>query len=50
MQDERLRILDVEKPTILFVTHDIEEALYLSDLVVLLYSSAPYGDHGAVSR
>ena len=40
MQDELLRIQSSEKKTILFVTHSIDEAIYLSDVVVLL-SSGP---------
>jgi ABC-type nitrate/sulfonate/bicarbonate transport system ATPase subunit len=36
MQDELLRILVTERPTVLFVTHDVDEALYLSDRVVVL--------------
>lgn len=36
MQTELLRIWDQERRTVLFVTHDLEEALYLSDLVVVL--------------
>lgn len=36
MQDEILRIWEAEKKTILFVTNNIEEALYLGDRIVLL--------------
>jgi len=36
MQDLLLDIHNVEPATILFVTHDVEEALYLADRVVLL--------------
>lgn len=36
MQTELLRIWDQERRTVLFVTHDLEEALYLSDRVVVL--------------
>lgn len=36
MQDEILRIWKAEKKTILFVTNNIEEALYLGDRIVLL--------------
>lgn len=36
MQDEVLRIWEAEKRTVLFVTNNIEEALYLADRIVLL--------------
>lgn len=36
LQDQLLSIALSEKHTILFVTHDIEEAIYLSDRIVLL--------------
>lgn len=36
MQDEILRIWKAEKKTILFVTNNIEEAIYLGDRIVLL--------------
>lgn len=39
LQEEFLRIWDVRKMTVVFVTHDIEEALLLSDRVVLMGSS-----------
>ena len=40
MQDEVIKIREVEKITTILVTHDIEEAIYLGDQVVVL-SSAP---------
>ena len=36
MHDLILHVKAVERPTILFVTHDVEEALYLADRVVVL--------------
>lgn len=36
MQAEFLRIWGVERKTILFVTHDVEEALFLADTIVLM--------------
>lgn len=38
MQEELLKIWEVEKITIILVTHDIEEAVYLGDRVVVLSS------------
>ena len=36
MQDELLRIWSAEKKTVLFVTHSIEEAIYLSDRIIMM--------------
>lgn len=36
LQDELLRIWQRTRPAVLFVTHDIEEAVYLADRVVVL--------------
>jgi NitT/TauT family transport system ATP-binding protein len=44
-QEDLLRLLGEEKKTVLFVTHSIEEAVYLSDQIVIL-TSAP----GRVSK
>ncbi|MGH6948905.1 MAG: ABC transporter ATP-binding protein, partial [Kiloniellales bacterium] len=35
-QEDLLHLLAVEKKTVIFVTHSIEEAVYLSDQIVLL--------------
>lgn len=43
MQSEILRIWEVERKTVLFVTHDIAEAVFLSDRVLVL--SAGPGSH-----
>ena len=44
-QEDLLRLLQIEKKTVIFVTHSIEEAVYVSDRVVIL-SPRP----GRVSR
>ena len=36
MQDELLRIWQVYRKTVVFVTHSIEEAIYLSDRIVVM--------------
>ncbi len=36
MQDELLRIWSERKKTVIFVTHDLEEAMYLSDRIIML--------------
>ena len=35
-QEDLLRLLEVEKKSVIFVTHSIEEAVYISDQIVLL--------------
>ncbi len=37
LQDEILRLIETSGTTALFVTHDLEEAIYLGDRVVALY-------------
>ena len=37
LQRELLRVWDTERKTTLFVTHDLEEALFLSDRVFALH-------------
>jgi NitT/TauT family transport system ATP-binding protein len=44
-QEDLLELLGIERKTVIFVTHSIEEAVYLSDQVILL-SPRP----GSVSR
>ncbi|WP_199616685.1 ABC transporter ATP-binding protein [Paenibacillus alkalitolerans] len=36
MQEELMKIWQLEKITVVFVTHDIEEALYLSDRIIIM--------------
>ncbi|MGH6911716.1 MAG: ABC transporter ATP-binding protein [Phenylobacterium sp.] len=36
MQDEVLRVWETRKTTMLFVTHDIDEAIYMSDAIVIM--------------
>lgn len=38
MQNEILRIWEVEKTTMILVTHDIDEAIYLADRIAVLGS------------
>ena len=40
LQDELLRVCEVTGATVLFVTHSIEEAIYMSDRVVI-FSARP---------
>lgn len=36
LQNELKRIQEISKPTIVFVTHDIDEALYLADRIIIM--------------
>jgi ABC-type nitrate/sulfonate/bicarbonate transport system ATPase subunit len=36
MQDEVLRLWQTRRTTILFVTHDIDEAIYMSDRIMIM--------------
>jgi NitT/TauT family transport system ATP-binding protein len=42
LQDELLRIWEADRKTVLFVTHNVEEAAYLADRVIVL-GPPPYG-------
>lgn len=48
LQDELLKIQEQEKTTIVLVTHDIDEAVYLSDRVMMM-SSGPGEIHKEIS-
>jgi NitT/TauT family transport system ATP-binding protein len=39
LQDELLRVREVTGATVVFVTHDVDEAVYLSDRVLVLSGS-----------
>jgi NitT/TauT family transport system ATP-binding protein len=47
MEDDLLRLWDAERPAVLFITHDLEEAISLSDRVVVMSRSPGrvVGDH-----
>ncbi len=39
LQDEILRLVAERRTTVIFITHDLEEAIYLGDRVVLLHAN-----------
>ncbi len=36
MRTELLRVLEVERHTVLLITHDVEEAIYMADRILVL--------------
>jgi NitT/TauT family transport system ATP-binding protein len=48
LQDELLRICELTKAAVLFVTHSVDEAVYLSDRIVI-FSARPGRPVAAVS-
>jgi NitT/TauT family transport system ATP-binding protein len=48
LQDELLRIVELTNASVLFVTHSIEEAVYLSDRI-LVFSARPGRPVGEVA-
>lgn len=49
LQDELLAVQDQTKATILFITHDLEEAIYLSDRVFVIAGAPGKGQPGALT-
>ena len=47
MEDDLLRLWELNKPAVVFITHDLEEAVGLSDRVVVMSASPgrPIGDY-----
>jgi ABC-type nitrate/sulfonate/bicarbonate transport system ATPase subunit len=50
MQDELLRVSEALDPTIMLVTHSVEEAVYLADRVVVMTGGPNHGMPGHVDR
>jgi NitT/TauT family transport system ATP-binding protein len=46
LQDELLQVHEATRPTIIFITHDIDEAIYLSDRVFVIAGSPGSGEPG----
>jgi ABC-type nitrate/sulfonate/bicarbonate transport system ATPase subunit len=47
MQDELLNIWEKDKKTVLMVTHDIDEAIYLSDRIIVM-TNGPAANIGEI--
>lgn len=50
MQDELLRVSQELDPTIMLVTHSVEEAVYLADRVVVMTGGPNHGTPGHIER
>lgn len=48
LQDKLLAVHQATKPTIIFITHDIDEAIYLSDRVFVIAGSPGSGEPGSL--
>jgi NitT/TauT family transport system ATP-binding protein len=44
LQEELTRIWQERRPTVLFITHDVAEAVFLANRVVVLSKGAVFGD------
>jgi NitT/TauT family transport system ATP-binding protein len=50
LQDELLAVHSKTRPTIIFITHDIDEAIYLSDKVFVIAGSPGSGEPGTLTQ
>lgn len=50
LQDELLAVHSKTRPTIIFITHDIDEAIYLSDKVFVIAGSPGSGQPGTLTQ
>lgn len=50
MQRELLRIWEQHKKTIIFVTHSVDEAVYLADRIILMSGSPDRGSPGRIKK